>query len=179
MIELVNVNQKYADFYLSVDRTRFPEVFHYETLEDNRLILKFNLYNGIDTNIAGIQGNIALGMIPLDYDLEGLWEADRPKGTWDWFSVFQFIIKINDNTDNVFSLQIFNVNNSLLDLTPYKVQFDFNLHNYNIIEDFLDGGNFDEIDSHDKYFEIVIIELMKVFKKEFDANLVEKPKDNI
>jgi hypothetical protein len=174
MIKVKEIKQEYAEFYLSVDQKYFPIDFQTEAFENDKLILKFNLFCNED-DIISLNGEIALGMIPLDFNIDGFWEADRPAGTWDWYTVFKFSTKVNNDLKNLYTLQIYNAPRSFLDLDPYKIQFEFDLKNYDINEMFFEN----EIDEEENYFEFIVNQLMKIFSKEFNAELIEKPKDNI
>jgi hypothetical protein len=177
MIELRNLKQKYVEFYIDVESTLFfpkiEEGWDDIIINNNRLIVNVTMNFGT----LGIEGDFAIGIPPVDKDVTDAWDYCRRAGRWDWYSAYSYILKIsNDN----FDLQIFSISNSLFLFDSLKIKDEFNLNKYKDLKyTLLISSSSDHEGEIEEIFEKTVIEFMKILKIEFDANLVEKPKDDI
>ncbi|RAR73704.1 hypothetical protein [Flavobacterium aciduliphilum] len=177
---IIEVPIKYIDFYINVDCTLFcPEITNdWKNIKDdkNRVNVFVSMYFGE----LGIEGSFALGLPPIKEDIEDAWEFSRKAGTWDWYSAYKFIIKINDIKDYSFDLQLFNIPFSLFELDPYKIKKTLNLNNYKNLDcNLLLSDSEEHNETVDQLFKNTLDDFMKILKYEFDANLIDKPLDII
>jgi hypothetical protein len=168
------------DFYINVDKTLFfhelDEGWDDIIIDGNRLIVKVTMKYGY----LGVEGRFSIGIPPVNEDVTDAWNYCRKAGLWDWYTAYSYILKINDYENENYDLQIFTIINSLFETSPYFIMKEFNLNKYNDLNYNLLISDSNEHDGEiEQVFENTLIEFMKILKIEFDAELVEKPKDQI
>lgn len=173
---LNNYDQEVATFYIKA-KTRLIcpdiELDKYE-IEKNKLVLSISFSYGL----VGTEGTIAVGVPPTNEDIDAF-ELSRKAGEWDWYSIYIFNIHPIKNKD--FMFQVFNQSNTFFEETPLQIVHEFNLESYKdlnknlLLSDFM---NWNEINDEEIY-KYAIDEFLKFFKIEFDAELIDKPLDQI
>jgi hypothetical protein len=173
-----NKSLEYTEFYIKVNSNLFFTKIGWDNLE----VEKNFILVSVDLNFGnlGIEGDFSIGIPPVNEDINDQMEYGRKKGCWDWYLAYSFNIKLNDNKNENLTLQIYNALYTLFDLKGLEIKCEFNLNKYNDLNilKLLSKSNIHTGNSQ-QIFESTINEFMKILKIEFDAELVEKPKDQI
>ncbi len=173
---LNNINQEVATFYVKAKTSLICpdiELEKYE-IEKDKIILSIDLLYGL----IGIEGTIAVGIPPPEEDVDAF-EFSCKAGEWDWYSIYGFNIRPNSNSN--LTLCFFNQYNTLFEGTPNLTVHELQLNKYNdlkinyLLSDYM---RWDEIDEENIY-SYTIEEFIKILKIEFEAELIDKPLDQI
>lgn len=174
--KLYNFNQEGATFYIKAKTSLICpgiQLDKYE-IEIGKLVLSISFSYGL----VGAEGTIAVGVPPTNEDIDAF-ELSRKSGEWDWYSIYSFNIHPIKNKD--FMFQVFNQYNTFFEETPLQIVHEFNLDKYTnfnknlLLSDFM---NWDEIED-EAIHNYTIDEFIKILKIEFEAELIDKPLDQI
>jgi hypothetical protein len=173
---LNNINQEVVTFYVKAKTSLICpdiELDKYE-IENNKLVLSVSFSYGL----VGAEGTIAVGVPPSNVDIDAF-ELSRKAGEWDWYSIYSFNIHPIKNKN--FMFQVFNQYNTFFEETPLEIVHEFNLDKYKdvnknlLLSDFM---NWDEIED-EAIHSHTVDEFIKILKIEFEAELIDKPLDQI
>ncbi len=166
----------YGEFYFKA-RTKliFPiekfknQNFEDEEFEKGKIILRCRFYMGL----LSIEGFISVGLPPTEEGIKNMYEHNRPAGKWDWWRIFNVYTRLNKKSKDDLTLQFYNIPYSLFEVEPFLTIHEFNLNNYkNLVV-----NNFKSNYTDEEEIKGTFTEFFKLLKIEFEAELIDKPKD--